>query len=64
MLGYKRACMAIYDNSKAFRQILIGEEGVTKNLLRRMGIRHKEHNRASRKSIRFQFQFDPSLPTG
>jgi hypothetical protein len=40
-LGYEITCLASWDTSKAFRQFL-GKQGMTKSLLRRMGIRCKE----------------------
>ena len=41
MVGYSDACTAYYDNSKVFKEFL-GSQGVTKNLLRRTGIRLKQ----------------------
>ena len=41
MVGYSDACTVYYDNSKAFKEFLV-DQGMTKGLLRRIGIRLKQ----------------------
>ena len=43
MIGYSDACTAYYDNSNVFKDYL-GSQGVTKSLLRQIGIRAKQRH--------------------